>query len=59
MNSKLKRVSGAEYRLLQRKGGPEPVWTIQLHDEKGEAVATFRIGAKSARFEQAPAIAKV
>lgn len=54
-HSKLKGVRAAEYRLHQRKGNQEPFWTIELYDEQGESLAQFRIGAKTASFEQSSA----
>jgi hypothetical protein len=52
VNSKLKGVRSAEYRLLQRKGSQEPSWTIQFHGEDGATVARFRVGAKTGAFDQ-------
>ncbi len=52
INSKLKGARAAEYKLLQRKGTQEPVWMLEFYGEDGEQLAKFRVGAKTAGFEQ-------
>jgi hypothetical protein len=52
LNSKLKGVRGAEYRLIQQKGKSEPFWCLQFFAENAEPVAKFRIGAKMGTLDQ-------
>ena len=52
LNSKLKGVRAAEYRLSQPKGKPEPFWSLQFFGENADPVAKFRIGAKTGTLDQ-------
>jgi hypothetical protein len=47
VNSKLKGVRTAEYKILQHRGNHEPLWVIQFFSESGDAVCRFRVGAKT------------
>jgi hypothetical protein len=48
---KLKGVYSAEYRLVQRKGGPEPFWRMCFFAESKEPLAMIRVGAKTGAVE--------
>lgn len=52
LTSKLKGVKAAEYRITQQKGKSEPFWSLVFYGENEEAIAKFRIGAKSGAVEQ-------
>lgn len=52
VQSKLKGVRSAEYRLAQHRTGQEPLWTIHFYAEAAEPVARFQIGAKTGSIEQ-------
>jgi hypothetical protein len=54
VNSKLKGVKAAEYRITQQKGKSEPFWSLSFYGENGESIAKFRIGAKTGALEQNP-----
>jgi len=49
--SKLKGVKSVEFRLLQPRSGREPIWQLHFYAEKGEAIASFLVGAKTGSIQ--------
>ncbi len=49
--AKLKHIHGAEYRLVQPKGGKEPLWEVRFYGDGEEPVSGFHVGAKTGALE--------
>jgi hypothetical protein len=48
----IKGVHGAEFRLLQPRGGKEPLWQLDFFGENDEQVSGFHVGAKTGALEE-------
>jgi len=53
--SKCKGVRSAQYRLERAKAGKEAFWVIELFNERDEALARFRIDARSGEVSRVAA----
>jgi hypothetical protein len=45
--AKLKGITAAQYRLLQQRSGPEPLWMLSLYAEEEKPVVRIQVGAKT------------
>jgi hypothetical protein len=49
--SKLKGAHAAEFRLIQPKGNPEPLWTVQFFRADQSPLVKFQVGAKTGNVD--------